>query len=174
MAGGARGRRPRIWALAGALAIVVLLFDLKAQAIFNEAMLTDPSAEARAQEIMQTLRCLVCQNQSISDSNAPLARDLRLLVRERIAAGDSDAEAVAFIVERYGDWVLLEPPFKATTYLLWIGPLLVLIVAGGAVVVYQRRMQGRLRAEVGPAPLSAEERRLIERLSGDDSGRPVC
>ncbi len=146
------GRAARI---AGALALALWFTAPPALAVFAEPPLADPVQEARAREIMQDLRCLVCQNQSISDSNAPLARDLRMLVRERIGGGDSDAEAVAFIVDRYGDWVLLDPPFKATTWALWAGPALVLLAAAFGVRAYHRR---NTRAAAVPAPLSAAER----------------
>ncbi|MBI4723948.1 MAG: cytochrome c-type biogenesis protein CcmH [Rhodomicrobium sp.] len=92
-------------------------------------MLRDPSLEARARQLSQGLRCLVCQNQSIDDSNAPLAQDLRVLLRERIAAGDSDTQAVAFLVSRYGNFVLLKPPVQANTLFLWAGPVLILSIA---------------------------------------------
>ena len=88
-------------------------------------VLPDPALEARARALSKELRCLVCQNQSIDDSNAPLARDLRVLVRDRLQAGDSDAKVMEYVTDRYGDYVLLRPPFKATTLVLWIGPFVV-------------------------------------------------
>lgn len=129
--------------------------------------LEDPVLEARARAIHKQLRCLVCQNQSIEDSNASLARDLRILVRERIAAGDSDEEAIQFIVDRYGDWVLLQPPVKGQTVLLWLGPALFLILAVALIVVSYRRRRGSAATTV--APLSADEQaRLKALLSNGD------
>ncbi len=131
--------------------------------------LDDPVLEARARAISKGLRCLVCQNQSIDDSNAGLARDLRVLVRELLSAGESDAEVIAFVTARYGDYVLLEPPLKPTTYLLWFGPAAILLFGGAAVVVYLRR---RTRVAAGDAqPLSDDERRRIARLLDDGAGR---
>lgn len=127
--------------------------------------LDDLALEARAHEVMKSLRCLVCQNQSIEESNADLAKDLRRIVRQRIAAGDSDDEARAYLVARYGDWVLLKPPFKLSTYVLWFGPLLLLVLGAKGVVGFFRR---RTR-EIEPEPLSAAEReRLAALLEGDD------
>ncbi len=99
------------------------------KAVEPDEVLTDPALEARARDLSQHLRCLVCQNQSIDDSNAPLARDLRILLRERIKAGDSDKAAIDFIVARYGNFVLLKPPLQLDTLLLWFGPGLVLLAA---------------------------------------------
>ncbi len=143
-----------------ALFLLIALFcALPALAIgVDSKTLADPAQEARARALMQELRCLVCQNQSISDSDADLAVDLRLLVRERIAAGDSDAEVKAFLVARYGDWVLLDPPINATTALLWALPPLAVI--GGALVWRRRTRRGTLAVE----PLSADERAALERL----------
>jgi cytochrome c-type biogenesis protein CcmH len=120
--------------------------------------LADPVAEARARSLMEELRCLVCQNQSISDSDATLAEDLRHIVRERIVAGDSDAQVKAYLVARYGNWVLLDPPFAPATWVLWLGPLIMLFVAG---IIYARRTR-RLRVE--SAPLSQAEAQALEDL----------
>ena len=98
-------------------------------AVLPDEVLDDPALEARARALSKGLRCLVCRNQSIDDSNADLARDLRLLLRERLVAGDDDAEALQYLVDRYGIYVLLKPPFKASTALLWLGPGLLLGVA---------------------------------------------
>ena len=124
----------------------------------------DPVAAARAVHLANELRCLVCQNQSIADSNAELAVDLRRQIREQIAAGKSDGEIVDFMVARYGDFVLYRPPLKLTTVLLWLGPLL--LVAAGCVVL-ARQLRARRSAE--PPPLSPEERQRAQRiLSGGD------
>jgi cytochrome c-type biogenesis protein CcmH len=127
--------------------------------------LADPALEARARRISQELRCLVCQNQSIDDSNAELARDLRLIVRERLAAGDSDAQVLAFVEQRYGEFVLLRPPFKLHTLILWLTPLLLLI---GTVLVLRRnaRMRAATERADNAAPLSAEEQKRLDELLG--------
>ena len=109
------------------LALLLALASNPALAIVAGESLDDTALEARARDIGKTLRCLVCQNQSIDDSNAGLAKDLRRLVRERLVAGDSDQAVIAYIVERYGDYVLLKPPFKPITYALWLGPGLMLL-----------------------------------------------
>jgi cytochrome c-type biogenesis protein CcmH len=112
------------------LAIGALLaFSTPSLAVEPDEILPDQSQEARARDLSQHLRCVVCQNQSIDDSNAPLARDLRILLRERIKAGDSDKAAIDFIVARYGNFVLLKPPVQLNTLLLWFGPGLVLLMA---------------------------------------------
>ena len=137
--------------------LILLLLGLAlgsaAFAIGPEEMLADPVLEARARDVGKDLRCLVCQNQSIDDSDAELARDLRHLLRQRLVAGDSDDQARQYIVDRYGDYVLLRPPFKAGTLLLWLGPLLLLTVGGFALVFYFRRRG--LEGAVPPAALSA-------------------
>jgi cytochrome c-type biogenesis protein CcmH len=124
-------------------------------------MLPDPAQEARAREISKDLRCLVCQNQSIDDSNADLARDLRLLVRQRIAAGDTNAQVTAFVVDRYGDYVRLTPPFNAATLLLWGLPLLVLLGGTLGAARYLRRRPAP------PAPLTEAERARLKSLEQD-------
>jgi cytochrome c-type biogenesis protein CcmH len=128
--------------------------------------LEDVAKEHRAKALFKILRCLVCQNQSIDDSNADLARDLRVLVRQRIAAGDSDDQTVGYIVDRYGDWVLLEPPFKRATLILWLGPLAILILAVGGIAWRLRRRT--VAAPVAPVPLNADESRKLARLLDDD------
>ena len=129
-------------------------------------MLRDPALEARARAISAELRCLVCQNQSIDDSDAPLARDLRILVRERLSAGDSDEEVRNYVVARYGDFVLLRPPFNWQTALLWGGPFLVLLAGIAAIVTAARRRRTEVAAI---APLSDEEKaRLAALLEGRD------
>lgn len=129
-------------------------------AVLPEEQLADPVLEARARTISQELRCVVCQNQSIDDSDAPLAADLRAIVRERLSAGDSDEEVMAYIVARYGNFVLLKPPLDLQTILLWSAPLLVLIPGGLGLALYLRRRSRAGGAD--PAPLSAEERGALE------------
>lgn len=142
-----------------------------AWAVEPNEMLDDPALEARARDISQHLRCLVCQNQSIDDSNAELARDLRVLVRERLQAGDSNREVIDFIVARYGDFVLLKPPFKIKTLALWFGPAAILvaaIVVLGTFLVRRRRTE---RQALAPEPLSPEERRRLDSLLEDDPAK---
>jgi cytochrome c-type biogenesis protein CcmH len=124
-------------------------------------MLKDPALEARARDIGRALRCVVCQNQSIDDSSAEVARDMRRAVRERIQAGDSDKQVFDFMVARYGDYVLLEPPFKARTLILWLGGPAVLLLAGGALLLAARR---RRVVPASPAPLDEVERRRVDAL----------
>jgi cytochrome c-type biogenesis protein CcmH len=130
------------------LAFIVLFSALNwtavtsgAWAVQPDEQLADPALEERARGISAGLRCLVCQNQSIDDSDAPLARDLRILVRQRISAGDTDEAVRDYLVARYGDFILLKPPFDAATLLLWLTPVLVLL-AGGAIAVRSRRTAG--------------------------------
>ena len=125
--------------LAGAFALlVVMMGSSAAYAVQPDEIMSNPLNESRARDLSRELRCMVCQNQSIDDSEAPLARDLRLLVRERIAAGDSDAQVIDFLVARYGEFVLLKPRLKPHTLLLWLLPPLAL--AGGARDPRQRRI----------------------------------
>ena len=140
------------------LALVLMTASGSAGAVAVDRPLADPALEARARAIHKLLRCLVCQNQSIEDSNAELARDLRQLVRERLGKGASDDQVLAYVAARYGDWVLLQPPVKPATWLLWAGPALLLLI--GAAVVFWRRRAGAGAA----AELSAEERRRLEEL----------
>ncbi len=125
-------------------------------------ILKDSALEARARVISKVLRCLVCQNQSIDDSNADLARDLRVLVRERLTAGDSDDAVIGFVADRYGDFVLLRPPFKASTLVLWLGSPALFVLGAVVVVLYFRRR----RAAQAVPPLSADEQRRIDTLLG--------
>ncbi len=134
-----------------------------------DEILADPVLEERARHLARQLRCLVCQNQSIDDSNAELAHDLRQIVRERLVAGDSDQEVLDFLTARYGDFVLLKPPVEPATWGLWFGPLALLLVAGGGIVVYLRRRPPR---EATSAPLSAEERARLDALMSEASDRP--
>jgi cytochrome c-type biogenesis protein CcmH len=146
-----------------ALAFLVASLWTAAQAFEIEQPMADPEFEARAAAINSDLRCLVCQNQSIAESNAGLAKDLRRLVRERIAAGDTDEEVIRFMVTRYGDFVLLNPPVKPTTYALWFAPPIILLLGAGIVYVYLRRSR---RTPAG-APLSEAERQRLKALLGD-------
>ena len=142
-------------------AVLLALLAQPAVATQPSEILSDPALEARARMIGAELRCLVCQNQSIDDSNAPLAHDLRVIVRERLVAGDSDEQVIAFVVDRYGDYVLLKPPFKASTMLLWGAPILALI-GGALIVVFVLRRRGA--APEAAADLTAAEKRRLEQL----------
>ena len=148
--------------------IVVLLlwlpFAVSAQ--IAQPLPEDPVANKRAVQLAEQLRCLVCQNQSIAESNAELAVDLRRQIREQIGQGRSDAEIVDFMVERYGDFVLYRPPFKATTLLLWFGPPLLLLLGIGVLVRYLRERRKRIEQQ----PLTEAERRQAQLLLGGTEG----
>lgn len=147
------------------LVLALMLLVTPALAVQPDEILSDPVLEQRARELSKGLRCLVCRNESIDESNASLARDLRILLRERLVAGDSDAEAVDFIVARYGEYVLLNPPVSGSTWLLWGAGPLMLLLAGGLGYGYLR---GRSSAPApDQTPLSAEEKaRLDDILNG--------
>ncbi len=154
-----------------ALLLLALIWSGAAEAgVKPDEILDDPVLEARARMLGKELRCLVCQNQSIDDSDAPLAADLRRLVRKRLLAGDTDEEVKAFLVARYGDFILLRPPIRPSTWLLWGGPFAVLILGGVSVGLYMRRRSARGEPEVDE--LSPEERARLERLLAGDS-RPA-
>jgi cytochrome c-type biogenesis protein CcmH len=139
----------------------------KSLAVQPEEVLKDPKLEARARELSRELRCMVCQNQSIDESDAPLARDLRLLVRERLTEGDTDQQVLDFLVARYGEFVLLKPPLESRTIILWtLPPVALLTGAIGLFFAVRRRRTGELE----PAALSAEERRRLSTLV--DERRP--
>lgn len=153
------------------LAVVVLIFVIgvsggsPALAVRPDERLSDPGLEARARNLSQELRCLVCQNQSIDDSDADLARDLRLVLRERLQAGDDDRAALAYIAARYGDYVLLSPPIKASTLILWTGPGVILLLGFGGIIWVRRR-----RPVTTLPPLSAAEQARIKSLTAADQG----
>lgn len=143
------------------LAILLTVCAFPAPAVEPDEILADRALEARAREISAGLRCLVCQNQSIDDSNAPLARDLRLLVRERLKQGDEDDAVRSFIVQRYGEFVLLRPPLSARTVLLWATPLLLLLVVAGTLWSGLRSAQNGARgSSATPRLTPAEEDQL--------------
>ncbi|HXN67416.1 MAG TPA: cytochrome c-type biogenesis protein [Bradyrhizobium sp.] len=148
-----------------AFAVAALAGSPAAYAVQPDEIMADPVKEARARDLSRELRCMVCQNQSIDDSEAPLARDLRLLVRERIAAGDSDAQVIDFLVARYGEFVLLKPRLEPHTLLLWLLPPLVL--AGGGVALWlnsRRRSRSAFGSDPSLVKLTAEEEERLERL----------
>ena len=129
------------------LILAIFLMPLAANAVNPGEILKDPVLEKRARAISKGLRCVVCQNQSIDDSDAQLARDLRVLVREQLVAGDSDQAVVDYVVSRYGDFVLLRPPVKAATLVLWFGPVVIALIGAMGLVLFFRR-QKRYAAEI--------------------------
>jgi cytochrome c-type biogenesis protein CcmH len=147
------------------LALTAALAAPPAFAVQPDEIMSDSAQESRARDMSRELRCMVCQNQSIDDSEAPLARDLRLLVRERIAAGDSDAQVIDFLVARYGEFVLLKPRLKSHTLLLWLLPPLALVGGGLALWMHGRRRSKSAAAEdESLLKLSADEEARLERL----------
>ncbi len=142
------------------LLLLALLMAAPAYAVQPDEMLADPVLEARARAISKEVRCLVCRNESIDDSNADLARDLRLLVRERLVAGDSDAEVLDYLVERYGEFVLLRPVFSVANALLWFAGPIVFLLGLIAIVAYHRTR--RPHAAANAAPLSTEEKKRLD------------
>jgi cytochrome c-type biogenesis protein CcmH len=155
------------------LVVVLALAPLRAaMAVQPDEVLSDAALEARARSLSKELRCMVCQNQSIDDSDAPLARDLRVLVRERLQAGDSDRQVIDFLVARYGEFVLLRPRFSAHTALLWLGPAAILLIgAFGLFMVLRRRRADAAAAEQAKLT-EAEEARLSEILQRRDQQAP--
>ena len=150
--------------LAPALVALTLLAPA-AHAVQPDEVLPDPTLEARARALSQNLRCLVCRNENIDDSNAPLARDLRILLRERLTAGDSDDQAVAYLVDRYGEYVLLKPTAHGANLLLWIaGPAMLLVGLGIAAAAQSRRRKAAGTPASASAGLSAEEERRLAEL----------
>jgi cytochrome c-type biogenesis protein CcmH len=143
---------------------MTLLAALPAHAVEPDEVLQDPALETRAREISEGLRCLVCQNQSIDDSGAPLAKDLRLLVRERLKAGDSNQQIVDFIVARYGEFVLLKPRFETHTLVLWLATPAVFLAAILIIALAFRRRRAEAQ---NPAPLNIAEKRRLKRLLGE-------
>jgi cytochrome c-type biogenesis protein CcmH len=148
--------------------LLLLVLAGAAVAVEPNERLADPVLEARAREISQGLRCLVCQNESIDDSAADLAHDIRVLLRERLTAGDIDAQAIQFIVARYGDFVLLKPPVEPATFLLWFGPPALLLLAGIGIALAIRRR--RFAPEAPPPPLSDAEKERLDRLVQEMEG----
>jgi cytochrome c-type biogenesis protein CcmH len=143
--------------------IVLVAFTTLARAVTPDEVLPDPQLEMRARAISQILRCVVCQNQSIDDSNAPLAHDLRVLLRERLASRDTDEQAVDFIVARYGNFVLLSPPFQLNTLALWLGPALFLLIAAIGFGQYVRKRSSDSTTQASP-PLTATEQARVDEL----------
>jgi len=149
-----------------AFTLISLLGASLAWAVQPNEMLADPALEARARELSAELRCMVCQNQSIDDSDATLARDIRVLIRQRIVKGESNAAVRDFLVSRYGDFILLKPPFKPETLLLWFGAPLILAL--GALSIARAQSRRRIAP---PAPLSAEEEAKLAALADNEGAR---
>ncbi|WP_238367861.1 cytochrome c-type biogenesis protein [Mesobacterium pallidum] len=149
------------------LALALSLVPIAAGAVEPDEMLADPALEARAREISKDLRCVVCQNQDIDSSNAGVARDLRLLVRERLLAGGSDAEVIEFIRARYGDYVLLKPPLEPSTYALWFAPVALILfgLLAGVIVLSRNR-----KPEAVSALNEDDEKAVSEFLKRSDAG----
>ncbi len=146
------------------LAAVLAAMAGPVRAVTPDEQLPDPKLEARARSLSRDLRCVVCQNQSIDESDAALAHDLRIILRERLLAGDTDDQAVAYLVQRYGNFVRLKPPFQADTLALWLGPLAVLLAGGAGAAIYMRGRSGP------PAPLdAAEEAELAALINTDEA-----
>jgi cytochrome c-type biogenesis protein CcmH len=148
-----------------ALLVVLALASPSALAVQPDEVMKDPALEARARALSSQLRCLVCQNESIDDSEAPLARDIRVLIRERIGKGESNDSVRDYLVSRYGDFILLKPPFKPETLLLWLSPVLVLVLGAGAALFAHRRAPS-----VTPRLSAEEEARLAALTNSDASG----
>jgi cytochrome c-type biogenesis protein CcmH len=150
-------------------ALILALFAMPALAVQPREVLKDPALESRARSLSAGLRCLVCQNQSIDDSDAPLAQDLRRLVRERLVAGDSDRDVTEFVVARYGEFVLLKPPFNTGTLLLWLSPALVLLL--GVLGLYRMLRRRPVPAVETPVQLTSAEQAALQRLTGRDEAQ---
>ncbi|MCP1837371.1 cytochrome c-type biogenesis protein CcmH [Bradyrhizobium sp. USDA 4524] len=155
---------------AAVLATALMLGAMPARAVLPDEVMADPAKEARARELSKELRCMVCQNQSIDDSEAPLARDLRLLVRERISAGDSDGQVIDFLVARYGEFVLLKPRLNEHTLLLWLTPPLALLLGGFALWrLGRRKANPAAGGGDSAAGLTSDEQARLERLLAAES-----
>jgi len=150
------------------LLIVAFLMSGPVWAGEAKPLADDPASEARLKHLAVELRCLVCQNQTLADSNAPLAEDLRREVREMIAKNMSDQEIIEFLTARYGDFVLYRPPVKSTTALLWVGPFILLAIGATALIITLRRRAGK----VVDVPITEDEHRRVEQLLAEGGKRP--
>ena len=147
----------------------LLVASMPCRAVQPEEMLQDAALEARARVLSQELRCVVCQNQSIDDSNAPLAHDLRVLLRERLQSGDSDQQAIEFLVARYGNFVLLKPPIHWNTLLLWSGPFLILLIAALGFGLYVRRSAAKFAGAESSLQLNDQELKRVDAILNNGS-----
>ena len=152
-------------ALLRLLLVLLMCWPMTARAVEPSEILADPRLETRARALSTNLRCLVCQNQSIDDSNAPLAKDLRVIVRERLTAGDSDAQVMEHLVKRYGDFILLKPPLKAGTVLLWVLPFGVFLLGLLAILAMTRKNR---RIAAADCSLSRSEAEALRKILGKD------
>jgi len=161
---------PGLRALALALVVAGAAPISATLAVEPDEMLDDPALEQRARDVSKDLRCVVCQNESIDESNAEMARDMRILVRDRILAGESNEEVKQYLVDRYGDYVLLEPPFKPTTYALWFGPAVILMIGVAVAIGFARRKAAQ---PATPDPLDPAEQARLRALLDEraDDGR---
>jgi cytochrome c-type biogenesis protein CcmH len=148
--------------------LLALFFVQSALAVEPDEMLQDKVLEQRARDISAGIRCVVCQNQSIDDSNAEIARDMRRAIRERLTKGDSDSDVVAFLRARYGDYVLLRPPFDPRTWILWLGPPLLLLLIGR--MLYRSARRRAAQVKTTPAELTTAERRRLDAILREDDG----
>lgn len=156
------------------LLVATLLFAAPVLAVQPDEVLDDPVLEERARALSRDIRCLVCRNESIDESTADLARDLRILVRERLVLGDSDAQVKDFLVARFGEYVLLRPPFTAGNAALWLSAPLMLLLGGGVAFAFvRRRSAGRAAPRAQANPLSPEEEARIATLMAGGSGTPA-
>ncbi len=146
---------------------LTIFFAPSALAVNPGEILEDSNLEARARDISKGIRCVVCQNQSIDDSDATLARDLRILVRERLTAGDSNTQVVDYLVSRYGDFILLKPPFKVGTFVLWLGPFALFALAFLVSIIFFRRQKATLKQPCVTPALNREERERLDKLVKD-------
>jgi len=146
---------------------LTIFFTPSALAVNPAEVLEDSSLETRAREISKGIRCVVCQNQSIDDSDATLARDLRILVRERLTAGDSNTQVVNYLVSRYGDFILLKPPLKVGTFVLWLGPFALFALAILVSIIFFRRQKAALNQPRGAHALNRKERECLDSLLKD-------
>jgi len=151
-------------------AFALLLLIGPALAVQPDEILKDAALESRARTLSQELRCMVCQNQSIDDSDAPLAKDLRVLVRERLTAGDSDTQVIDFLVSRYGEFVLLKPRFSMHTLLLWLAPFAAVIIGGWGLIAFMRRRTSKADASAQEQLTPAEQARVAELLKESGQG----
>jgi cytochrome c-type biogenesis protein CcmH len=143
----------------------LFVWTVQVSAVEPDEIMDDPALEARAREVSKDLRCVVCQNQSIDDSNSGIAKKMRVLVRDRIAHGDSNQEVKDYLVSRYGDFVLLKPPMKAKTMVLWFGPALMIVIGLVGIIFYYRRRSAQAAAgTAGVSPLSAKEQARLDAL----------
>lgn len=146
--------------------MLIMVAAMPAGAVNPDEVLDDPVLEERARALSQELRCLVCQNQSIDDSDAGLARDLRIIVRERLVAGDTDTQVLEYLVSKYGDFVLLRPPVKPQTWALWFGPPVLLLL--GIILIFGVFRRNSAAGVTNTQPLTVEEVRRLEELAGND------